>query len=117
MEKDLRCGAGCRETVRHVTHGRNCLLRRPEFKADDSEATASLRPERAREQQHGWKAGDVRRRVWHGPATPARYGESCIARTVRHITESRILLTEEGGTEEQTSGSPNLPDGESLRGP
>jgi len=36
---------------------------------------------------------------------------------VRHITESRILLTEEGGTEEQTSGSPNLPDGESLKGP
>src|SRR5215475_5874107 len=73
--------AVCAETVRHVTHGRNRLLRRPEFKADDSEATALPRPERAREQQHGWKAGDVRRRVWHGPATPARYGESCIART------------------------------------
>jgi hypothetical protein len=40
MEKDLRCCAGCGESVRHVTHGRNCLLRRPEFKADDSEATA-----------------------------------------------------------------------------
>src|SRR5207248_593865 len=55
--------------------------RRPEFKADDSEATASPRPERAREQQHGRKAGDVRRRVWHGPATPTREGESWIAQT------------------------------------
>ena len=36
---------------------------------------------------------------------------------MRHITEGQILLTEKGGTEEQTSGSPNLTDGESLRGP
>src|ERR1051326_9157768 len=107
MENDQRCCAVCGESVRRVTHGANCLLRRPEFKADDSEATTLPRPERAREQQHGRKAGDARRRVWHGPAMPTRYGESWIAQTVRHITEGRILLTEEGGTEEQTSGSPN----------
>jgi len=58
-----------------------------------------------------------RRRSNCRPARPGRHGESCIAWIVRHITESRILLTEEGGTEEQTSGSPNLPDGESLKGP
>lgn len=69
------------ETVRHVTHGANGLLRRPEFKADDSEATAFPRPDRARAQQHGRKAGEVRRRVWHGPATPTRQSESCIALT------------------------------------
>ncbi len=28
-----------------------------------------------------------------------------------------ILLAEEGGTEDKTSGSPNSPDGESLKGP
>jgi hypothetical protein len=38
---------------------------------------------------------------------PCDMVKSWIAWTVRHITESRILLTEEGGTEEQTSGSPN----------
>ncbi len=68
------------ESVRHGTHGENCPRRGPEFKVTDSEATALPRPERAREQEHGWKAGDVGRRVWHGPATPARYGESRIAR-------------------------------------
>ena len=67
--------------MRHVTHGRNCLQRRPKFKADDFEATTSPKPERARGQEHGRKAGRSRRRVWYGPATPARYGESCIART------------------------------------
>jgi len=47
-----------------------------ECKIDDSEATASPRPARAREQQQGRKAGDVRRRIGHGPATPPREGES-----------------------------------------
>src|SRR4029434_3479515 len=58
-----------------------------------------------------------RRRRNRRPARPACPGEACIGGNVRHITDSRILLTEEGGTEEQTSGSPNLPDGESLMGP
>ncbi len=40
-----------------------------------------------------------------------------MACSVRHITDSEILLAEEGGTEEKTSGSPNSPDGESLTGP
>lgn len=66
--------------MRHVTHGENCPRRGPEFKVDDSEATALPRLERAREQEPGWKAGKARRRVWPGPATPARYGESRIAR-------------------------------------
>ena len=66
---------------------RELPLEGPEFKVDDFEATALPRPERAREQEHGRKAGDVRRRVWHGPATPARYGESRIA---------RILMTSGG---------------------
>jgi hypothetical protein len=69
------------ETVRHGMPGVNCPRRGPEVKADDSEATASPRPERARGQEPGRKAGDVRRRVGHGPATPAQYGESRIART------------------------------------
>ena len=73
--------------MRRGTHGEICPRRGPEFKANDSEATALPRPERAREQEPGWKAGDVRRRVWHGPATPARYGESRIA---------RILMTSGG---------------------
>ncbi len=80
--------AHCSEKVRHVTHGVNCPRRGPEFKVHDFEVTALLRPERARGQEHGRKAGNVRRRVWHGPATPARYGESRIA---------RILMTS-GGT-------------------
>jgi hypothetical protein len=67
------------ERVRRVTHRVNCLLRRPEFKADDSEANDLPRPERAREQEPVCKAGSIRRRVGYGPATPARYGESCIA--------------------------------------
>jgi hypothetical protein len=67
--------------VRHGMHGVNCPQRGPGFKADDSEATTLPRPERARGQEHGWKAGEVRRRVWPSPATPARYGESWIAHT------------------------------------
>jgi hypothetical protein len=81
MEKDLRCCAGCGESVRRVTHGVNCHRRWPEFRADDSEANDLPRPERAREQQHVRKAGDSRRRVGCGPATPARYGESWMTRT------------------------------------
>ena len=64
------------ERVRRVTHRVNCLLRRPEFKADDSEANDLPKPERAREQEPVCKAGSIRRRVGYGPATPARYGES-----------------------------------------
>jgi hypothetical protein len=32
--------AVCAERLRRVTHGVNCLQRRPKFKADDFEATA-----------------------------------------------------------------------------
>jgi hypothetical protein len=81
MENDQRCCAVCGESVRHGTHRVNCPRRGPEFKANDSEATTLPQPERAREQEHGRKAGEVRRRVWPGPATPAQYGESRIART------------------------------------
>src|SRR5215510_4411463 len=81
MEKDLRCCAGCGESVRRVTHGRNCHQRWPKFRADDFEVNALPRPERARGQAHGRKAGDNRRRVCCGPATPKRYGESWMART------------------------------------
>ena len=106
--------AQCTETVRHVTHGANCLLRRPEFKADDSEATTSPRPERAREQQHGRKAGDVRRRVRHGPATPARYGESGIAQTLMsrggtaHSSGARLYPRRHRYVWNQVSSRPRL---------
>ena len=73
--------AGCGESVRRVTHGRNCHQRWPKFRADDFEVNASPRPERARGQEHGRKAGDNRRRVRCCPATPERYGESWITRT------------------------------------
>jgi hypothetical protein len=67
--------------VRRGTHREHCPRRGPEFKANDSEATALPRPERARGQEHGWKAGAARRRVRLRPATPTRYGENWIVRT------------------------------------
>jgi len=78
VEKDLRCCAGCGESVRRVTHGRNCHQRWPEFRVNDSEANNSPRPERARGQEHVGKAGNSRRCVCCGPATPERYGEDWI---------------------------------------
>ena len=67
--------------MRRVTHGVNCHQRWPEFRVDDSEATTSPRLERARGQEHGWKAGDSGRWVRCGPATPERYGEDWIVCT------------------------------------
>jgi hypothetical protein len=52
-EMDQRGRAGCGESVRRVTHGRNCHQRWPKFRADDVEVNASPRPERARGQAHG----------------------------------------------------------------
>jgi hypothetical protein len=79
--RECNRGTGCGKTVRRVTHGRNSHQRWPKFRADDFEVNASPRPERARGQAHGRKAGDNRRRVCCGPATPERYGESWITRT------------------------------------
>jgi hypothetical protein len=75
-------GAVWWKSVRRVTHGANCFLRRPEFKADDSEANDLPRPERARGQEPVCKVGGIRRCVRYSPATPARYGENWIVRTL-----------------------------------
>lgn len=80
-ESSRSWSAGCGDSVRRVTHGRHSHQRWPKFRADDFEVNASPRPERARGQAHGCKAGDNRRRVCCGPATPERYGESWITRT------------------------------------
>src|SRR2546426_1121316 len=58
--------------------GRDCHQRWPEFRVNDSEANNSPRPERARGQEHVGKAGNSRRCVRCGPATPERYGEDWI---------------------------------------
>ena len=64
--------AVCDESVRRVTHGRNCHQRWPEFRANDSEANNLPGPERARGQEPVGKAGDSGRCVRCGPATPER---------------------------------------------
>ena len=79
VEKDLRCCAGCGESVRRGAHRVNCHQRWPKFRANDCEATTLPESERRRGQAQGWKAGAARRRVGLRPATPVRYGESWIA--------------------------------------
>ena len=64
--------AGCDESVRRVTHGANSHLRWPEFRVYDSEVNDLPGPERERGQKPVRKAGDSRRRVCCGPATPER---------------------------------------------
>jgi len=53
---------------------RNTQLSWARFRVNDLEVNVSPKSERRREQEHDDKAGDVGKRVWHGPATPERYG-------------------------------------------
>jgi hypothetical protein len=62
--------AVCIERVRHGTHEVNCHHRWPEFRENDSEATNLPEPEKEREQEPVVKAGNSRRHVCCGPATP-----------------------------------------------